>query len=63
MAANIGAKIKSGLEGEHIMDRKAELKRLYKETKTKAGVYQIINTVNQKVFVGSTMNLKTRGYH
>ncbi len=41
------------------MDRKAELKRLHKETKTEAGVYQIANTVNQKVFVGSTMNLKT----
>lgn len=41
------------------MDRKAELKRLYKETKTEAGVYQIVNTVNQKVFLGSTMNVKT----
>jgi hypothetical protein len=36
-----------------------ELKRLYKETKTEAGVFQIKNTVNQKVFVDSTRNLKT----
>ncbi|WP_028402642.1 GIY-YIG nuclease family protein [Ectobacillus panaciterrae] len=41
------------------MDRKKELKQLYKETKIEAGVYQIKNTQNQKIFIGSTRNLKT----
>lgn len=41
------------------MDRKNELKRLYKETKTEAGVYQIRNTINQKIMIDSTTNLKT----
>lgn len=41
------------------MDRKKELKQLYKETKTQAGVYQIKNMRNNKIFIGSSMNLKT----
>jgi hypothetical protein len=41
------------------MDRKKELKRQYKETEVEAGVYQIKNTINQKILVGSTKNLKT----
>lgn len=41
------------------MDRRKELKQLYKETAIDAGVYQIKNTINEKVFVGSTRNLKT----
>jgi hypothetical protein len=41
------------------MERKKELKMQYKETKTIAGVYQIKNTINNKVFIGSTKNLKT----
>ncbi|MGQ7278241.1 GIY-YIG nuclease family protein [Brevibacillus thermoruber] len=41
------------------MDRRAELKQLYKEMKTEAGVYRITNRQNGKVFIGSTMNLKT----
>ncbi|WP_400164412.1 GIY-YIG nuclease family protein [Brevibacillus sp. TJ4] len=41
------------------MDRKKELKQLYKETPVEAGVYQIRNTENNKIFVGSTRNLKT----
>lgn len=44
---------------ETIMDRKQELKQQYKETKFEAGVYQIKNTKNDKVFIESTMNLKT----
>lgn len=40
------------------MDRN-ELKRLYKESKPDAGVFQIKNTVNQKIFIDSTRNLKT----
>lgn len=41
------------------MTRKDELKRLAKETKTDAGVYQIRNTRNGKVLVESTRNLRT----
>jgi len=44
---------------EPSMDRKEELKRQYKETKIEAGVYQIKNTKNQKIFIESTPNLKT----
>jgi hypothetical protein len=40
------------------VDRKKELKQLYKETKNEAGVFQIKNTKNQKIFIGSSMNLK-----
>lgn len=41
------------------MDRKKELKQLYKETPIEAGIFQIKNTKNQKIFIGSTKNLKT----
>lgn len=40
-------------------ERRKALKQAYKETKTEAGVYQIRNTVNGKVLVASTPNLKT----
>jgi hypothetical protein len=40
------------------MDKK-ELKRLYKETKPSAGVFQIKNTINGKIFVDSVPNLKS----
>jgi group I intron endonuclease len=36
-----------------------KLKMQYKETKIQAGVYQIKNIQNQKIFIGSTLNLKT----
>ncbi|TGE38930.1 DUF2087 domain-containing protein [Desulfosporosinus fructosivorans] len=49
----------TGNKEETIMDRKQELKQQYKETKFEAGVYQIKNTKNDKVFIESTMNLKT----
>lgn len=39
------------------MDRKKELKMAYKEMKIPAGVYKITNSVNGKIFVGSSMNL------
>jgi DNA-binding CsgD family transcriptional regulator len=45
--------------GEEDMDRKKELKQQYKEMKTEGGVYQIRNTINQKVLVVATPNLKT----
>lgn len=41
------------------MDRKKELKQLYKEIKTEAGVYQIRNNQNQKILIVTTPNLKT----
>lgn len=40
-------------------ERKRELKEQYKEMKSEAGVYQVRNTVNQRVLVMSTRNLKT----
>jgi hypothetical protein len=41
------------------MDRKKELKQQYRETSVEAGVYQIKNTINNKILVGSTKNFKT----
>lgn len=41
------------------MDRKKELKQMYKETTVEAGVFQIKNTKNGKIFIGSTRNIKT----
>lgn len=41
------------------MDRKKELKQLYKETPIEAGVYKIENKQNGKVFIASTRNIKT----
>nr|WP_295969815.1 GIY-YIG nuclease family protein [uncultured Bacillus sp.] len=41
------------------MDRKKELKQLYKEIPVEAGVFQIKNHQNGKCFIGSTRNLKT----
>jgi len=58
MAASIGARFDGG-EGKRIMDRKKELKEQYKEIKIEAGVYQIRNTINNKIFVASASNLKT----
>ncbi len=41
------------------MDRKRELKQLYKETKTHAGVYQIRNIKNGNRYIGSSRNVDT----
>jgi len=41
------------------VDRKKELKHQYQEIEIVAGVYQIKNNVNGKLFVESTRNLKT----
>lgn len=38
-------------------DKRKELKREYKQNLTPMGVFQIRNTVNEKVFVGSSLNL------
>ena len=48
----------NGREDEN-MDRRKELIQQYKEMKTEAGVYQIRNIKNHKVFVVATPNLKT----
>lgn len=40
------------------MDNRKELKQMYKETEIPAGVYQIRNLNNQKVYVTSTANLR-----
>ena len=48
-----------GVMEQKSMDRRKELIQQYKEMKIEAGVYQIKNTKNQKVFVASTPNLKT----
>lgn len=42
-----------------MMDRKKELKHQFKETPVEAGVYQIKNEKNNKVFIASTRNLKS----
>ncbi|KYF74091.1 GIY-YIG nuclease family protein [Sorangium cellulosum] len=39
------------------MDSRADLKRQYKETKPEAGIFQVKNTANGKVFLGSSTNL------
>ena len=39
------------------MNDRSELKRQYKESKTQAGIFQVKNTVNGKVFLGSSTNL------
>jgi hypothetical protein len=41
------------------MDRKKELKNQFKEAPVEAGVFQIKNKQNQKMFISSTRNLKT----
>lgn len=41
------------------MNRRKELKEQAKEVKTEAGVYQIRNERNGKVYIDSTLNLKT----
>jgi hypothetical protein len=48
-----------GVMEQKSMNRRKELIQQYKEMKTEAGVYQVKNTKNQKVFVVSTPNLKT----
>ncbi|MED1205534.1 GIY-YIG nuclease family protein [Heyndrickxia acidicola] len=41
------------------MERKKELKQQFKEAKIEAGVYQIRNLENDKVYISSTRNFKT----
>ncbi len=48
-------------KGETTMERerRKQLLERYKEVEAQAGVYQIRNTKNNRVFIGSTPNLKT----
>lgn len=41
------------------MDNRKELIRIYKETPIEAGVYQIKNNENQKIYIGSLRNFKS----
>ena len=41
------------------MNRKKELKASYKEKKFKAGIYQIKNLVNKKLFIGESKDLES----
>jgi hypothetical protein len=41
------------------MDRKKELKQLYKDTEQTAGVFQIKNIQNHKIFIDGSLNLKS----
>lgn len=40
------------------MKSKRDLKRTYKESEKRAGVFQVKNTVNGKVLLGSSLNLQ-----
>jgi hypothetical protein len=42
---------------EIAMPKRTDIKREYKQTPRRAGIYQIKNTVNGKVFLGSSTNL------
>lgn len=41
------------------MDRRKELKTLYKQTTFPHGIFQIKNQINNKVFLGTSKNLTT----
>lgn len=42
------------------MERKEELKRAYKQTRTPMGIFQITNKVNGKIFIGSGTNVPAK---
>ena len=50
---------KTAVNNESVQGSKKELKRDYREMKQEGGVYQIRNTVNNKILVLATPNLKT----
>lgn len=47
------------MKGERKLNRREELKQLYKDTEIEGGIYCIRNTKNEKVYVESTKNFKT----
>jgi len=42
------------------MERKAELKKAYKQTHTPMGIFQVKNKVNGKMFIGSGTNVPAK---
>ena len=40
------------------MEKRAEIRRQYKETPKQAGIFQIVNTTNGKILLGSSKNLE-----
>ncbi|MCP4400587.1 MAG: metalloregulator ArsR/SmtB family transcription factor [bacterium] len=47
-------------QGKHTMDRRKELKQQYKNTPTIAGVLQMKNLKNGKMFIGSGLNVQSK---
>lgn len=41
------------------MDRRKELQQQYMEMKVEAGIFRVTNTVNGKLFIGSTRNFRS----
>lgn len=56
--ADCGSSVPESARKEGIMDRRRELIRAYKETPIPAGVFQIKNRTNGKIYVAGTPNLK-----
>ncbi|MDP5273382.1 DUF2087 domain-containing protein [Chengkuizengella axinellae] len=46
-------------EGEEMLNNRKEAVQTYLDMKKEAGVYQIKNKMNQMIFIGSSMNLKS----
>jgi len=46
-------------KGNDAMNRRKELQQMYKEIKTQAGVYQVRNKQNGKLFIDTTANMNT----
>jgi hypothetical protein len=51
------AKQENIIKGNIKMDRHTEIKKAYKQTLTPMGIYQIKNTENGKIFIGSSLNV------
>lgn len=58
-SAKVGKQERKAKGEQGKMDRRKELQEQAKEVKTEAGVYQIRNERNGKVYIDSTLNLKT----
>ena len=51
------SKSRKGVGSE--MEQKKELRRQFEAVPVEAGIYEVQNTENQKIFIGKTPNLKT----
>lgn len=58
-SAEVGKQERKAKGEQEKMNRRKELQEQAKEVKTEAGVYQIRNERNGKVYIDSTLNLKT----